>query len=105
MARSTSPSSIYRNDLVAALVDFQKSQCYFASTVQVVAVILYYDTQTAVREFLTTVASDLIDYDVLDSTTMVVEATSGFVPTILTLACIERYGRRSWYLISLTLIT
>lgn len=104
-ACSTSPWTTYKNASVAALVDFHKSQCYFASTVQAVAIILFYNTQVAKHAEFQRSPDGFNIYDVLDSSTLVILATSGFVPTALTLACIERYGRRSWYLVALTLIT
>ena len=40
-----------------------------------------------------------------DTSALVILATCGFLPIVLTLACIARYGRQSWYLITLSTIT
>ena len=38
-------SSTPTNALVAALVDFYESQCYFPSTIQIIDLIIFYNTQ------------------------------------------------------------
>ena len=42
--------------------------------------------------------------ELLDVGLLITLATNGFAPTVLTLALITRYGRQSWYLISLSSI-
>lgn len=90
------------NAMVAALVDFHKSQCYFSSTVQIVAIVLCYKAKV----FLDTTeyGNDPLTIwgnNIHDSSTLVILATAGFLPTTLTLTCIQRYGRQSWYLVIL----
>lgn len=79
--------------MMIATVDFQIAQCYFAGAVQIAALVF------TARDFLLIlwVASP----ELLDAGLLFTLATNGFVPTILTLAVITKYGRQSWYLISL----
>lgn len=82
---------VHKEALLAALVDFHKAQCYFSSTMQITALLLYYQS-TSTQDFL-------------DSNATILLATSGFLPIVLTLACIIRYGRPSWYLFILSLVS
>lgn len=82
---------MHKEALLAALVDFHKAQCYFSSTMQITALLLDYQSTGTL--------------DPLDSNATLLLATSGFLPIVLTLACIIRYGRSSWYLFILSLIS
>ena len=85
---------VHLNSLVAALVDFHKSQCYFSSTLSLTTIILVRSIEGKGRK-----------KDSLDLGTFLIIATGGLIPIQLTLTCITRYGRQSWYLIILSLIT
>ena len=102
--------ALFRNErrsihagLVAALVDFHKVQCCFSSTIQVTALILFREAQRNSALDATAIRSSFQDF--FGTSILVALATSGIIPISLTLACIGRYGRQSWYLIILSLIT
>lgn len=84
--------------LVTGLVDFHKAQCYFSSTIQVAALVLFTQSQTS---YLGRVSQS----DPLDGSLLSVLATSGFIPIIPALVCIVRYGRQSRYILILSLVT
>ena len=83
-----------RRSLFTALVDFHKSQCYFAGAIQIAALVLVSQIDAA---------QAVADY--LDAELLVTISTSGFVPVIFTLTCIAHFGQSSWYLISLSILT
>ena len=92
--------------IVTTLVDFQKAQCYFAAAIQIAALVLISQIQSAAKqneEVSSVTAPSIPDY--LDAQLLVTISTSGLVPVIFTLTCIARYGRQSWYMILLALIT
>lgn len=78
--------------LVTAMVEFHKNQCYFAGAVQTASVVY------SIKKISRGVHTNLINADFIFTT-----ATNGFIPTVFTLTLLSRYGRRSWYLILLTL--
>ncbi len=86
----------HTQSMMMATVDFHVAQCYFAGALQIAALIF------TARRFLLDrwVASP----ELLDAGFLFTLATNGFVPTILTLALITKYGRQSWYLILLSSI-
>lgn len=89
---------------VTALVEFHKAQCYFSSTIQITALILFHQTQSAESY---TKSQDLSlgpSANLIDGADLVVLATSGLIPITLTLAWVSRYGPQSWYLIILSLV-
>ena len=79
--------------MMIATVDFQIAQCYFAGAVQIAALVFTARDLSLIRWFATP--------ELLDAGFLFTLATSGIVPTILTLAVITQHGRQSWYLISL----
>ena len=89
--------------LVAALVDFHKVQCFFSSTIQITGLILFHEAQKNSALDTKTIQSSSQDF--FDTSILVVLATSGIIPISLTLVCVSRYGRQSWYLLTLSLIT
>ena len=91
--------------IVTALVDFHKAQCYFASTLQIAALIMYHTGQVAVLVF--TQSQSFLDFgfDLRDSGALIVLACTAILPIAVTLLCIVPYGRQSWYLITLSLVT
>ena len=92
------------NSLIAALVDFHKGQCYFLGVVQVAALTLFHESRNGSLQAFN--SSNPKDFkDLFDTSVLTVLATGGFIPINLTLACIARYGRQSWYLISLSFVT
>lgn len=81
--------------LVTALVDFHKSQFYFAATIQVTALVLFHQVQSARR---LSVGEDIylqLTQDVLDGVLLLDLLTSGLIPVTFTLVGIARYERQS----------
>ena len=78
-------------NLITALVDFQKCQCYFILAIEVATLVLVARGSVAVEkggvniDFAPT-------YDVMFTIPL---AMSGFVPVIFALVCISHYGRLS----------
>ena len=85
------------------MVDFHKVQCFFASTIQITALILFRDAANNSALDSKTIRSSYQDF--FDTSILVVLASSGLIPISLTLACISRYGRQSWYLLTLSFVT
>ena len=98
------PVERYKSNLITALVEFHKAQCYFASTIQITALILYRQNNSYFTEWLTSNAATT-DKDSIDTNVLLLLATSASVPICVVLACITRYGRHSWYVIILSTIT
>lgn len=80
--------------LIMALIEFHKYQCYFASSVQIAGLILF-----------TRIVDKGYYFLLLDTQLLGLLAMTGAVPITGTLAYIARYGRQSWYLITLSLLT
>ena len=78
--------SRHKTATITALIGFHKNQCYFAGAVQI-AIIAAFNKA-----------------DSLDRTSFSLLSMNGLVPIICTLVCISRYGRQSWYMISLSLV-
>ena len=96
--------------LTTALVDFHKSQCYFASTIQITALVLASQSQIYLSKGLDHsplggVGRILSAKDMFNGSFLVALAITGFLPVAVTLSCIARHGRLSWYLINLSAIT
>lgn len=89
--------------LITALVDFHKSQCFFAITIQIAALFLYHQTRSINDARNMHKLSNYGD-DLIDGALLVVLATGAFIPLNLTYACVARFGRQSWYLILLTFV-
>ena len=89
--------------LIAGLVDFHKVQCFFSTTIQITALILFKEAQTNSAHDQDAIRTSYQDF--FDTSVLVVLATSGLIPISLSLACISRYGRQSWYLLTLSLVT
>lgn len=78
--------------LTSALVEFQKSQCFFAATLQIAAVIV--------------IPGILGGVQTRDQVLIYLTAANSFSPIMLTLAQIKFLGgRSSWYLLTLSGIT
>lgn len=95
------PEHSHTNGLVIALVEFHKAQCYFSTVIQIPALALY--NRIDKTSTLTFVA--FYDENYFDTSVMIVLASSALIPISLTLACITRYGRQSWYLLTLSWIS
>lgn len=80
--------------LIMALIEFHKYQCYFASSVQIAGLILF--TRFVDKGYY---------FPRLDTLLLGLLAMTGAVPITGTLAHIARYGRQSWYLITLSFLT
>lgn len=89
--------------LITALVDFHKIQCFFSCTIQITALILFQESQNGIAQDTNAIGSPFKDF--FDTSILIVLATSGFIPIAFTLACISRYGRQSWYMLIISLIT
>lgn len=98
------PVTKRKDNLITALVDFHKAQCYFSGTIQITALILFQENQSNISILLKS-NEPIFDKDLIDSNVLVLLATSAFVPICVVLACITRYGRHSWYVIVLSTIT
>ena len=92
------------NRMVIALVDFHKAQCYFSCVIQITALALFRESKVFMGGGYSGPPADQ-SHDQFDTSILIVLATSGLIPVNLVLACIMRYGRHSWYLLILSLIT
>ena len=81
--------------LSTTLMDFHKNQCYFISAVEVAALVLVTKEPTGILRLSAT-------FDVMFTVPL---ALNGLVPVIFTLLIISRYGRLSWPIMLLTLLT
>ena len=96
----------HTDTLITALVDFHKSQCYFSSTIQITALFLFNQSQRSSAEISESGSGKATSFrDIFDTSVLVALATTGFLPITLTLTCVARYGRLSWYLLILSSIT
>ena len=98
------PVEQHKSNLITALVEFHKAQCYFASTMQITALILYRRSHRRQTDWYNS-NEPIFDKDLIDSDVLMLLATSASVPICMVLACITRYGRHSWYVIILSTIT
>ena len=98
------PVEQHKSNLITALVEFHKAQCYFASTIQITALILYRQSHSYQTDWYNS-NEPIFDKDLIDSDVLLLLATSASVPICVVLACITRYGRHSWYVIILSTIT
>lgn len=98
------PEEKRKDNLITALVEFHKAQCYFANTIQITALILFRQNQSDISVYLKS-NEPIFDKDLIDSNVLVLLATSACMPVCVVLACITRYGRHSWYVIVLSTIT
>ena len=90
---------------VAALVNFHTAQCYFSSTVQIAALIIVRGTLKTPGAVLNSDDYSDVHSEFVDTSVLIVLATSGFIPVTFGLASITRFGRPSWHLIMLSLVT
>ena len=90
---------------LTALIRFHKAQCYFSTTVQVAALILVCRTLTDTSIALSFDGFSGVHNQFVNISALVVLATSGFIPVTFGLASITRFGRASWHLILLSLMT
>lgn len=87
--------------LATALVEFHKNQCYFISAIEIAALVLGRQTrQITVAEEWSSQTVPL--FDLLLSIPL---SMNGFVPVIFTLTFVSRYGRLSWHIIFLSVLT
>ena len=91
--------------IIVALVDFHKHQCYFASTIQIAALVLYRRSQNALIEASERKIASNFAYDTRDRAILEVLAYTALLPISLTLCCIARWGRQSWYLTLISSVT
>ena len=97
--------NIHVDTLTTALVDFHKSQCYYASTIQITALVLASRSQASLTKWYDSQSQSFSLQGMFNGSFLVALAVTGFLPVPVTLACIGRHGRLSWYLITLSAIT
>lgn len=102
--RKNEGKETHTDRIAIALVEFHKAQCYFSSVIQITALSLFRQRKKAGKSF--SYGSPANTYnDFFDTSVLIVLATGGLIPINLTLSCLTRYGRQSWYLLILSLIT
>lgn len=79
--------------LITAVIEFHKSQCYFAGAIQM-AVIIFIHQQYELATYLQDPPAAALPFTL---------CTNGSIPVIFTLTSIRCYGRQSWYLTSLAM--
>ena len=100
---SRSAAKFHIESFVAALVDFHKAQCYFSSTIQVTALLLYSQRLPKFQPW----AHQLVvqNLDILDIFELGMLATGALIPINLVSYLVAKHGRQSWYLIFLAAVT
>lgn len=89
----------------AALIHFHGAQCFFSSTVQVAALVLLCENLSITSFNLDDDNFRAVHNRFVNTSALVVLATSGFIPVTFGLASITHFGRASWHLIMLSFIT
>ena len=82
--------------VIAALVEFQKVQCYFLLAVMIAALVVL-KTGTLLVSNLQQISNN---YSLMN-----LIATSGSLPVTFILFCLHCHGKRSWYLLTLSACT
>lgn len=72
------PLTKHRDNLITALVEFHKAQCYFASTIQITALILFHQNQSDISTVLKS-NEPIFDKELIDRNVLVLLATSASV--------------------------
>ena len=98
LRKSTCAKKIF-DTLVTAVVEFQKAQCYFAGAIQIATIVLA-SSQASYSAEISGNTDTWDDY--INDELFYIIATNGYIPVVFTLAYISMFGRRSWYLISLS---
>jgi len=87
------PKKLYKNhsqSLVTGMVEFQKAQCYFAFVVQIAGLIYAHSGDLS------------LDADVI---LLAMASTIGLTPVVFNMQNIMRFGRPSWYILSMTILS
>lgn len=100
--RNNEGKETHTDRIAIALVEFHKAQCYFSSVIQITALSLFHQSKKASTLIMTPTNTY---NDFFDTSVLIVLATGGLIPINLTLSCLTRYGRQSWYLLILSLMT
>ncbi|MCJ1356997.1 MAG: hypothetical protein MMC33_006993 [Icmadophila ericetorum] len=82
--------------LVAGLVEFHKAQCLFTITIQIAAIIVW-SKHSLTPTSLTQLYADQLLIQIL--------AINGLVPVSCTILSLWVYGKRSWYLLLLSIVS
>ena len=90
---------------VSGLVSFQRAQCYFSSTVQTATLILICQTLRNTGALLDSDDFSDLHSKLLNTSALLVLATSGFIPIAFGLTSITLVTRESWHLITMSFIT
>ena len=85
---------------ITAMVAFQKSQCYFASAIQIAAIVFATAQNYGLRSSKQVIE---IGPNFQVSGLPFIICTNGYIPVVFTLTCVGCYGRQSWYLTLLAL--
>ena len=91
-------------NLITRVVTFHKAQCYFASIIQIAGLVLAHDSLIGDASLSINGGTNLF-HDFVDTSVLVVLATSGFIPIRLTLAVVTHHEPQGWYLLILSLMT
>ena len=80
-------------------------QCYFASTIQIAALVLAHDSPKDTAILFKNAYLDTGSYrGFLDTSILVLLAPGGIIPITVNLACVTRYGHQSWFILILSLV-
>lgn len=102
--QNTNVKETHAERITIALVEFHKAQCYFSSVIQVTALLLFTQSKRVDTLSINSSPADTFN-DFFDTSVLIVLATAGLIPVNLSLACLTRYGRQSWYLLILSVAT
>ncbi|KAL6884417.1 hypothetical protein GGI43DRAFT_433391 [Trichoderma evansii] len=75
----------------STLAEFHKAQCYFAIALQIASLVL--------------IVSDFASTTVIDQNFLFLVCLDGLIPVVLTLYTLMMFGKRSWYIITISLIS
>ncbi|KAN0104864.1 hypothetical protein V8E51_010609 [Hyaloscypha variabilis] len=77
--------------ICATLADFHKAQCYFTFALQIATFVIVYSKTTPVI--------------FVDQTFLLIVSVDGLIPVAMTLYTLMTFGKRSWYMIGLSVIS
>ena len=100
---SRSAAKFHIESFVAALVDFHKAQCYFSSTIQVTALLLYSQRLPKFQPWAHQLVAQ--NLDLLDIFELGMLATGALIPINLVSYLVAKHGRQSWCLMFLAAVT
>ncbi|KAL7930671.1 hypothetical protein V8C35DRAFT_311919 [Trichoderma chlorosporum] len=75
----------------STLAEFHKAQCYFAIALQIASLVL--------------IVSDFASTTFIDQNFLFLVSLDGLIPVVLTLYTLMMFGKKSWYIITISLIS